>query len=172
MENPPEQKGFAAACREISQLRASGQDIRLQIISNAMLATDEVCQRLSEAEATIMVSVDGNVKNHDLHRRDHQGRPTYARVMNGLRNLQKHLPADKIWARATMTPGFSQLEYFDSLVAIGIRQISLGYIDDTPPPEMTVEKFKAEIDELMIQYASLIDQHVAIRIHPLGTYLS
>lgn len=165
-------KGFAAACREISQLRASGQDIRLQIISNAMLATDEVCQRLSEAEATIMVSVDGNVKNHDLHRRDHQGRPTYARVMNGLRNLQKHLPADKIWARATMTPGFSQLEYFDSLVAIGIRQISLGYIDDTPPPEMTVEKFKAEIDELMIQYASLIDQHVAIRIHPLGTYLS
>jgi uncharacterized protein len=164
--------GVTAACQEIERLRRSGRNAKLQLITNGILATMDVSRLLASADALVMVSIDGDIGQHDSRRHDHRGRPTYDRVVAGLRNLQTCLPAGRIWARATMSGHTSQLAYFDGLHALGINQISLGYVNDIPPPEMSVAEYERQIDALMERLLSLTRENVSVRIHPLGTYLS
>lgn len=164
--------GVRTACREVTRLRASGRDVRLQVITNAVLATTEVCELLGRAEATVMVSIDGSREMHDSRRRDHSGGDTYTRVISGLINLQAVIPEQRIWARATMTQGTSQAKYFDELVSLGLKNISLGYVDDTPPEGMTVTAYMAEIDELFERAIGLAKAGTVVRLHPMHTYLS
>lgn len=165
-------KGVGLVCKMIGDLRKHGQDLRLQLITNATLASEDICEKLAYAEATVMVSIDGNQESHDTHRRDHGGRPTYDRVINGLNNIQKHIPADRIWARATMSENITHVSYFNQIVKLGINQVSLGYIDDKPPFNMSAEDYRCEIDDLMLHIVSLAKSGLIVRIHPLGTYLS
>lgn len=165
-------KGVAAACNAVGDLRRDGQDIRLQLITNGMLASEEVCAQLAYAEASVMISVDGSQEVHDGRRRDHSGSPTYERVMSGLKNLQARIPADRIWIRATMSEGTSHVGYFDSLVQLGIKQISLGYIDETPPADMTAADYQRELDEIMVRVISLAKSGTFVKVHPFWTYLS
>ncbi|NTZ96980.1 radical SAM protein [Pseudomonas koreensis] len=165
-------KGVIAACESIGALRQKGVDVKLQLITNATLATEEISEWLGYAEATIMVSIDGSEEVHNAKRVDHRGLPTYKKVMEGLKQLQRHVPSDRIWARATMTPGTNELEYFDALISAGLRQISLGYVDDTPPVSMTSEAYGNLIDEFMRRLVSLAKKGSPVDMHPISTYLS
>lgn len=165
-------KGVAEACHAVGGLRRTGRDIRLQLITNAMLATEEVCEELAYAEAYVMVSIDGSQAVHDARRRDHSGDPTYLRVLSGLKNLQAQIPADRLWVRATMGEGTSHVGYFDSLIQLGVTQVSLGYIDETPPVGMSTADYECELDELMLRVISLAKVGIFVKVHPLCTYLS
>lgn len=165
-------KGVIAACERVIDLRSRGVDIRLQLITNAMLMTDKVADLLGKAEATIMVSVDGGQELHDSHRIDHRGRPTYQKVMRGLKVLKRHVKSERIWARATMAPGASELEYFDELTKSGIYQISLGYIDDALPADLTEENYKVLIDEFLERMVAFTKEGKPVQVHPYSTYLS
>lgn len=164
--------GVIAACESVIALRKKGMDIRLQLITNATLVTEEIAGWLGGAEATIMVSIDGSEEIHDTKRVDHRGLPTYKKVMSGLKTLQRHVPHDRIWARATMTPGVNELDYFDALIDAGLQQISMGYIDDAPPVDMTAEKYQALIDDFMTRIVSLAKNGTQVLMHPISTYLS
>lgn len=164
--------GVIAACEAVIALRRKNVDIRLQLITNAILVTEEIAALLGEAEATIMVSVDGSEDIHDTKRVDHRGKPTYKAVMRGLKTLRRHVSHDHIWARATMTPGVDELSYFDALVSAGLQQISMGYIDDASPAGMTAEKYQALTDNFMRKIISVARSGREIQVHPISTYLS
>lgn len=164
--------GIASACAAVGSLRKAGQDIRLQLITNAILADEEICSHLAYAEATVMVSIDGGECEHDTHRRDHKGNATYSRVVDGLRNLQARIPPSRLWVRATMAEGKSQVHYFDRIVDLGVRQISLGYVDDAPPIGMSANDYCLEIDNLMHRVAQVARSGIFVRLHPISTYLS
>ena len=58
--------------------------------TNATLVTDEWAAFFAERDFLVGVSIDGPQKLHDHHRLDRSGRPTYDRVIAGLRVLQRH----------------------------------------------------------------------------------
>ena len=58
--------------------------------TNGTLLNEEWCNFFKEHNFLIGISIDGPRHLHDVYRRDKQGRPTFDRVMQGLRLLQKH----------------------------------------------------------------------------------
>jgi len=58
--------------------------------TNGTLLTDEWCEFFRHHGFLIGISIDGPRRLHDAHRVDKSGRPTFDRVMRGLRLLQKH----------------------------------------------------------------------------------
>jgi uncharacterized protein len=58
--------------------------------TNGTLLTDEWCEFLRENDFLVGISIDGPRGLHDTHRVDRAGKPTFDRVMRGLRLLQKH----------------------------------------------------------------------------------
>lgn len=165
-------KGVSLICERVSSFRKSGSDVRLQMITNAMLVTTTIARQLAMADATVMVSIDGTQEIHDTHRIDHSGLPTYARVIKGLRILQAHLSADRIWARATMSAGVPQIAYFRELSTLGVRNISLGYIDDNPPEGMSLAQYESELDEILNSMTEAARGGQSVQVHPISTYLS
>jgi uncharacterized protein len=64
--------------------------IRNNLQTNATLLDDEWCTFLAEQGFLVGVSLDGPAVVHDRYRRDRAGNPTFARVLTGVRNLQRH----------------------------------------------------------------------------------
>ncbi len=58
--------------------------------TNGTLLNDEWCEFFKEHNFLIGLSVDGPRELHDIYRLDKGGRPTFDKVMRGLRLLQKH----------------------------------------------------------------------------------
>jgi serine-type anaerobic sulfatase-maturating enzyme len=58
--------------------------------TNGTLLNDEWCEFFKENNFLIGISLDGPRHLHDIFRRDKQSQPTFDRVLQGLRLLQKH----------------------------------------------------------------------------------
>ena len=69
---------------------ADGKRILNALQTNGTLLDDEWGAFLAEQEFLVGLSIDGPEALHDAYRVDKQGRPTFARVMQGLEALQRH----------------------------------------------------------------------------------
>ena len=67
-----------------------GQRVQHTIQTNATLIDDEWAAFLAEEGYLVGVSIDGPAAMHDAYRVDKGGKPTYERVVRGLRALQRH----------------------------------------------------------------------------------
>ncbi|MCB0920219.1 MAG: anaerobic sulfatase maturase [Actinobacteria bacterium] len=67
-----------------------GQQILNTLQTNATLITDEWAAFLADNNFLVGVSIDGPREMHDAYRVDKGGKPTYDRVIAGLRRLQDH----------------------------------------------------------------------------------
>ena len=67
-----------------------GMSFENTLQTNGTLLNDEWCEFFRENNFLIGISVDGPRELHDKHRLDRAGKPTFERVMRGLRLLQKH----------------------------------------------------------------------------------
>ena len=70
--------------------RRPGMTFENTLQTNGTLLNDEWCEFLRENNFLVGISIDGPRKLHDTHRVDRAGKPTFDRVMHGLRLLQKH----------------------------------------------------------------------------------
>ena len=70
--------------------RRPGMTFENTLQTNGTLLSDEWCAFLRENDFLVGISIDGPRKLHDAHRVDRAGKPTFERVMQGLRLLQKH----------------------------------------------------------------------------------
>lgn len=93
---------FQHACEIIRECDPHGIAITQIIQTNGTLITEEWCRFFLRENIRIGVSVDGPAEVHDQHRKDRAGRPTHARVMEGLKHLRHHgIPLHAI---AVLTP--------------------------------------------------------------------
>ena len=67
-----------------------GMRIENALQTNGFTLDDEWCKFFKKHNFLIGLSVDGPKPLHDAYRVDQGGRPTFDKVMNGLRLLQKH----------------------------------------------------------------------------------
>jgi len=70
--------------------RKSGMVFENTMQTNGTLLDDEWCVFLKENNFLMGISIDGPAHLHDANRVDKGGQPTFDRVMEGLRLLQKH----------------------------------------------------------------------------------
>ena len=67
-----------------------GMTFENTIQTNGTLLDDEWCEFFKANDYLVGISIDGPRRLHDTYRLDKGGRPTFDRVMRGLRLLQKH----------------------------------------------------------------------------------
>jgi uncharacterized protein len=80
---------FFARCLELQEIhKQPGQQILNTIQTNATLVDERWARFLADHGFLVGVSVDGPREMHDAYRRDKGGKPTFDRVVAGLRNLQ------------------------------------------------------------------------------------
>ena len=73
-----------------NQYQRPGMSFENTMQTNGTLLNDAWCEFFREQGFLIGISIDGPVELHDVYRVDKSGRPTFDRVMRGLRLLQKH----------------------------------------------------------------------------------
>jgi anaerobic sulfatase maturase len=74
----------------LQQKYARGRRIDNALQTNGTLLTDEWCRFLKANNWLVGISIDGPAEFHDRYRRDNRGKPSFEKVMNGIRLLQKH----------------------------------------------------------------------------------
>ncbi len=75
---------------EFQKRYAEGRSISNCIQTNGTLLTDAWCEFFRANNWLVGVSIDGPQEFHDEYRRNRQGHPSFARVMQGIRLLNKH----------------------------------------------------------------------------------
>jgi uncharacterized protein len=81
---------FRQAIAYQEKYRKPGMTFENTIQTNGTLLNDEWCEFLKENNYLVGLSLDGSRELHDTNRVDKAGKPTFDRVMRGLRLLQKH----------------------------------------------------------------------------------
>jgi uncharacterized protein len=70
--------------------RRPGMTFENSLQTNGTLLDDEWCAFFRDNNFLVGISIDGPRELHDTHRVDRAGKPTFERVMRGLRLLRKH----------------------------------------------------------------------------------
>jgi len=81
---------FRRAVELQEKYKKPGMTFENTIQTNGTLLTDPWCEFLRENDYLVGISIDGPRELHDHYRVDKRGRPTFDKVMRGLRLLQKH----------------------------------------------------------------------------------
>lgn len=81
---------FRRAMAIAERHRRPGMRFEHTIQTNGTLLDDEWCGFLKEHGFLVGISIDGPAELHDRYRVDKGGKPTFAKVMRGLRLLQQH----------------------------------------------------------------------------------
>lgn len=81
---------FYRRALELQQKYACGRRIDNTIQTNATLLTDEWCRFFRDNNFLVGVSIDGPQEFHDEYRRTATGRPTFHKVMQGIRMLNRY----------------------------------------------------------------------------------
>lgn len=120
---------------ELERKHARGRQITNAIQTNGVLLDDRWGEFLARNGFLVGISVDGPPEIHDHYRVDKGGKPTFDRVMNGIRVLKRHgVPFNTltvVTSRSTRQP----LEVYRFL-----KEIGSGYMQFIPIVERTAER--------------------------------
>lgn len=120
---------------ELQRKYARGRRIDNTIQTNATMLTDEWCEFFHENNFLVGVSIDGPQEFHDEYRRTATGKPTFHKVMQGIRLLNKH---NVDWNALAVVNDFNAdypLEFYNFFKEIGCH-----YIQFTPIVERRIER--------------------------------
>ncbi len=120
---------------ELQRKYARGRRIDNTIQTNATMLTDEWCEFFRENNFLVGVSIDGPQDFHDEYRRTATGKPTFHKVMQGIRLLNKH---NVEWNALAVVNDFNAdypLEFYNFFKEIGCH-----YIQFTPIVERRIER--------------------------------
>lgn len=79
---------FYKKALELQQKYANGKEIENCIQTNGTLLTPEWCKFFHDNKWLVGLSIDGPQEAHDHYRKNRHGRPSFKRVMEGIRMLQ------------------------------------------------------------------------------------
>lgn len=132
-------------------------DWPISLTTNGLLLTPERIDWMADNDVKVFVySIDGGPE-HNGHRVDAQGRPTWDTVSEHLRYLVQ-FQGDWVTARATWTPDdYDLLGRFEALEALGVRSIQV-----VPDIEVGVEWDEQRVEQAYLE----LGEHYAWRRTP------
>lgn len=86
--------------------------------TNGLLLNDKWCQFLKKEHFDVGISIDGTRTVHDTYRVDKQGDPTYDRIADNIRLLQKHGIQPDLLCTVNNETSLQPLEVYNSLKAL------------------------------------------------------
>lgn len=113
---------------ELQRRYAGGHAIDNCIQTNGTLLTDEWCEFFKGHNWLVGVSIDGPQEFHDEYRRNRSGRPSFAKVMQGIRLLNKHGVEWNAMAVVNDYNADYPLEFYHFFKEIGCRYIQFAPI--------------------------------------------
>lgn len=132
---------FYKRALELQRRYACGHRIDNSIQTNGILLNDDWCQFFKENNFLVGVSIDGPQEFHDEYRRTAMGGPTFQKVIQGIRLLNKHSVEWNALAVANDFNADHPLEFYHFFKQIGCR-----YIQFTP----IVERLTSREDKLTL----------------------
>lgn len=113
---------------ELQRQYAGGHVIDNCIQTNGTLLTDEWCEFFKENNWLVGISIDGPQEFHDEYRKNRSGRPSFAKVMQGIRLLNKHGVEWNAMAVVNDYNADYPLEFYHFFKEIGCRYIQFAPI--------------------------------------------
>ena len=110
---------------ELQRKYGRGRCISNVLQTNATLLTDEWCEFLHANNWLVGVSIDGTQDMHDHYRCDVGGAPSWAKVMRGIRLLNKHRVEWNAMAVVNAVNARRPLEFYHFFKEIGCRYLQL-----------------------------------------------
>lgn len=124
---------FYQKVMDLQRKYARGRTINNSIQTNGTLLTDDWCRFFHDHQWLVGVSIDGPQEFHDEYRKTRQGKPSFVKVMQGIRLLNKHQVE---WNALAVVNDFNAdypLDFYRFFKEIGCR-----YIQFTPIVERLV----------------------------------
>lgn len=128
---------FYRKALQLQQKYAGNHLVSNCIQTNGTLLTDEWCRFLHDNGWLVGISIDGPQEFHDEYRRNLQGRPSWIKVMKGVRLLKQY---DVMWNAMAVVNSFNAdypLEFYHFF-----KELGCSYIQFTP----IVERLKIHED--------------------------
>ena len=118
---------FYKRVMELQKRYAEGRTIDNCIQTNGTLLNDEWCEFFRTNNWLVGVSIDGPQEIHDEYRKNRQGRPSFVKVMQGIRLLNKHGVEWNALAVVNDFNGDYPLDFYHFF-----KEINCRYIQFTP----------------------------------------
>lgn len=118
-----------------------GMQIYNTIQTNGMLIDDKWCEFFRENNFLVGISIDGPKKLHDTYRKDKKGIPTFDRVMESIRLMQKHGVEFNILATVNRV----NANYPQEVYKFFKEEVSANHIQFIPIVELENEDPKGKI---------------------------
>lgn len=145
---------FYKKALELQKKYARGRQIDNSIQTNGTLLNDEWCEFFKENNFLVGISIDGPQDFHDEYRRDKMGRPSFHRVMKGIRLLQKHCVEFNCMAVVNDYNVEYPLEFYRFFKEIGCQFIQFTPIVERVRKESQSLKFvTAKVEESEVELA-------------------
>ena len=119
---------FYKKAMEYQKKYANGRRIDNVIQTNGTLLTDEWCEFLAQNHWLVGISIDGPQDFHDEYRRTQTKKPSWLKVMNGIKLLNKH---GVEWNAMAVVNDFNAdypLEFYNFFKQIGCQYLQLSPI--------------------------------------------
>jgi uncharacterized protein len=152
---------FRKAIAYQEKYRKPGMTFENTIQTNGTLLNDEWCEFLKENNYLVGLSLDGPRELHDANRVDKAGKPTFDRVMRGLRLLQKHGVEYNILTTVNAVNGDHPLEVYRFLR----DEVETSWIQFIP----VIERVNADGSTLCQQGTTVSDR--SVKPEQFGTFL-
>lgn len=107
------------------------RDCPIGLQTNGILITNEILDACFENRTTVSVSVDGSRRFHDQDRVGHDGKGTYAKVIEGLNILRRHKNSDFLFTGilSVINPHSEPQEIYESIKNLSPPSIDFLYRD-------------------------------------------
>lgn len=123
---------------ELQQKYAGNKTIVNSLQTNGTLLDDDWCNFLKEHNFLVGISMDGPKEIHDRYRVDRGGRPSFHRVMNGLKLLQKYEVSYNILLCVTRESARRPKKVYEFIKEYGIQFVQFIPIVERIPDELAI----------------------------------
>ncbi|MDH3346494.1 MAG: anaerobic sulfatase maturase [Desulfobulbaceae bacterium] len=125
---------------ELQMPFAKQKVITNSIQTNGTLLDDKWCEFLVQNNFLVGLSLDGPKAVHDRYRKDHNGQPTFDRVMRGLKLLQKYGVEYNVMATVARETAHSPNEIYRFFKEQGVQ-----FLQFTPVVERTADSHTEQL---------------------------
>lgn len=141
--------------------------IKWSIITNFTLINDKIFKFLKQNKFKVVVSIDGNKSQHNLHRKYINGLGTYDDV---IKNIKKYGEDLNIKVRGTITnDNYDVYSFIIEMLKHNIKNISFGY--DVFLTNDNYKKFKNSYNKLIKKYYEDIENDIYYNIDNISNYI-